>query len=221
MSPIDLSKTLELYRTCSEYADSCDIIELVTYSDSSKKPMEVRSYLETTFRRNCLYQAKSSKWLLREEEWKEVERLELSYDWKAVKVTRSFWGIACKPKKFEINDALYSLNTCSLGAVSLLHGLLLGDLGEIQFGQEVRCWQNMTIDPNGNNTLLSTDVAKLLKIIVDPISKHCKQISIENIRNTIDSAEMHEYRQKQTSLPSKPEIQSITTEILVKSISFS
>lgn len=89
--PKDLfTESLECYQHCKVYSDNCDIVEKITYSDTTRDQMEVRSYLKSTIRMGSLYEATSSKWLKRENDWKEVEKVILVCDWRSVSVERSF-----------------------------------------------------------------------------------------------------------------------------------
>lgn len=237
MTNSEFSESLDLYGRCTEYHDICDIVELSHYADGSKRDLELRSQLETRFVRNALYHAKTSKFILRDNEWKEVEKLDVCYNWKSVTVERSFWGMPCKPRDFGIADALYILNTCSLGAVSVLHQELIGDLAQETLNQlDFNRVTNLD-----NHSFSVNSLSRSYEITLNPVSKHwervrselCKndisqvdQSKIENQRDLFEeyaatSKVLQEFKQSMATALPPLEIESIKLEILIRDISFS
>jgi hypothetical protein len=237
MSNSEFSESLKLYRSCIEYHDICDIVERSHYADSSKGDLEIRSHLETKFIRNALYHAKASKFMLRDDEWKEVEKLDVCYDWKSVTVERSFWGMRCKARDFRIADALYILNTCSLGAASLLHQELIGDLARETLNQV----EFDRITNLGNHSFSVKSLNRSYEITLNPVSKRWEKVRSEICKNVISHVELskienqkelfeeyaatskvlQEFKQARATAPPHVEIESIKLEILIRDSSFS
>jgi len=240
--PKDLfTESLECYQHCKVYSDNCDIVEKITYSDTTRDQMEVRSYLKSTIRMGSLYEATSSKWLKREIDWKEVEKVILVCDWRSVSVERSFWEMPCKPKEYTIADGLYVLNACSLSAVSLLHGNLLKTMPQDVLDKLGIYSTADFIDENGNNFVYRSS-GKTVEIMVDPVNRKWQKVFIEMCLNNPSPGELLEkqdielellnelltrshvgkkFNQTYLSRSKESGIENIKTEISINQIEFS